>query len=243
MQNKLITIGQAARLLGVSIDTLRRWDRAGTLQAVRSSVRGYRLYSESDIAQYMNDNSQEAFLWAQSPHAKEPTEAVYCRTRDMFQGRLETMQSRLAKLTAHSAVSLVTAIAGEIGNNSFDHNLGNWPNISGIYFSYDLRRKTIVLADRGQGVLATLGRVRPELENDIEALRVAFTQTITGRAPEARGNGLKFVRSVTFNSPIELYFQTGAAYAYLNQTSSITIKEASTHINGCFAKIEFKKII
>ena len=32
-----LTLGQAARAIGVSLDTLRRWDRAGKLETVRDS--------------------------------------------------------------------------------------------------------------------------------------------------------------------------------------------------------------
>lgn len=52
-------------------------------------------------------------------------------------------------------------------------------------------------------------RVRPELETPEQALRVAFTEIVSGREPEARGNGLKYVRSVVFKNPINLLFQTG----------------------------------
>jgi len=34
----------------------------------------------------------------------------------------------------------------------------------------------------------------PELSTDEEAVRTAFTKVVSGRAPESRGNGLKFVR-------------------------------------------------
>ena len=41
--NEYLTVGEAAELLGVSKDTLRRWDRAGRLTARRHPVTGYRL--------------------------------------------------------------------------------------------------------------------------------------------------------------------------------------------------------
>jgi len=45
--------------------------------------------------------------------------------------------------------SLIVAITGEIGNNSFDHNLGKWPDEPGVFFGYDIAKGTVVLADRG----------------------------------------------------------------------------------------------
>ncbi len=52
---------------------------------------------------------------------------------------------------------------------------------------------TIIIADRGRGIMETLKKVKPGLANDMDALTVVFTERISGRAPEARGNGLKFV--------------------------------------------------
>ncbi len=244
MQNKLISIGKAARLLGVSIDTLRRWDRAGRLNSTRSAPRGHRYYRQSDIEEYLQDVDTIARSWAQASQAIELEQNVYCRTRDVFQARLETFQARLSRISSLTIVSLVTAAAGEIGNNSFDHNLGNWPDIPGIFFSYSMRTRKVVLADRGQGILTTLKRVRPELDNAEEALKVAFTETVSGRFPETRGNGLKFVRSIIVNNPFSLYFQTGNAYLYLKQyDKDVVIQKTKTPIRGCFVIIGFENLI
>jgi molybdopterin-binding protein len=43
-----LTLGEAARALGVSADTLRRWDRAGKLRTVRDA-RNRRLVPRSEI--------------------------------------------------------------------------------------------------------------------------------------------------------------------------------------------------
>lgn len=43
-----LTLGEAARALGVSADTLRRWDRAGKLRTVRDA-RNRRLVPEEEI--------------------------------------------------------------------------------------------------------------------------------------------------------------------------------------------------
>jgi molybdopterin-binding protein len=44
-----LSLGEAAAALGVSLDTLRRWDRAGRLQTVRDS-RNHRLVPASEIS-------------------------------------------------------------------------------------------------------------------------------------------------------------------------------------------------
>jgi molybdopterin-binding protein len=51
-----LTLGEAARALGVSADTLRRWDRAGKLRTVRDA-RNRRLVPESEVAR-LSDRPQ-----------------------------------------------------------------------------------------------------------------------------------------------------------------------------------------
>ncbi len=241
MQDKLLSIGQVAELLDVSIDTLRRWDAAGRLPSFRSGPLGHRFYQQSDIDQFLQKINIIARNWIETARPETPSPAMYCQTRDVFQARLEKLQAELTRLAQIEVVSLITAVAGEIGNNSFDHNLGNWPDIPGIFFSYSLRDRKVVLADRGQGVLTTLKRVRPELASSSEAMQVAFTETISGRYPEARGNGLKFVRSIIVKHPFSLYFQTGNAELYLKQgDNNLAIQQAKISINGCLATISFE---
>jgi excisionase family DNA binding protein len=46
---ELLTIKEAAELLGVSEQTLRRWDKAGKLRPKRHPINGYRLYSRNVV--------------------------------------------------------------------------------------------------------------------------------------------------------------------------------------------------
>jgi len=244
MRDKVITISKAARTLGISINTLRRWDASGRLKAIRKSPLGHRYYLQSYISEFVQDVDILARDWVTAPTSYEPKSEMYCRTRDVFQARLEKFQSRLTALAPLPTVSLITAVAGEIGNNSFDHNLGNWPDILGIFFSYSMRTRTVVLADRGLGILSTLLRVRPQLANSEEALKVAFTETVSGRYPEVRGNGLKFVRSIIIKNPFTLVFQTGDAILYLKKNDKdVDVKKADIFIRGCFVIIDFDSLI
>jgi len=44
-----LTVAEAAEVLGVSKDTLRRWDKAGKLPARRHPVTRYRLYLKQEL--------------------------------------------------------------------------------------------------------------------------------------------------------------------------------------------------
>jgi excisionase family DNA binding protein len=45
----LITIAEAARLLAVSLPTLRRWDESGKFKARRHPINSYRMYLRTDV--------------------------------------------------------------------------------------------------------------------------------------------------------------------------------------------------
>lgn len=240
MDNSLVSIGKASKLIGVSVDTLRRWDNGGKFSSVRIGRGGNRYFRSSDIDLFLGDFETLARKWASDTFPYEPDSEFYCMTRDIFQVRLERFGTDLAKNMNSNLASLVSAITGEIGNNSYDHNLGNWPDVLGIFFSYSLTEKKVVLADRGLGILTTLKKVRPKLLNHKEALKVAFTETLSGRAPENRGNGLKFVRNVITTNPIKLLFQTGNACIKLEQNQKdLKINLTKTSIPGCLAVVKY----
>lgn len=46
---KLLTIRQAAEILNVHVETLRRWDKSGKLKSRRINERGDRRYNPEDI--------------------------------------------------------------------------------------------------------------------------------------------------------------------------------------------------
>lgn len=245
MKLELLTIGQTSKILGVSVQTLRRWDDAGKLSSIRKKATGHRYYRKEDIENYIKSNVKDLFriarAWAANDSGVEPRPDFYCSNSSIFQARLSKLEGELKDAKRLNAIfPLISAITGEIGNNSFDHNLGNWPDVPGIFFAYNLRKRRIVLADRGQGILTTLRKVRPKLKNHQEALRVAFVEIVSARAPESRGNGLKFVREVVANNEISLFFQTGDARLKIKRKSyDLDIKKANINLQGCLALIKF----
>lgn len=242
LEKELLSISEVAELLGVSIDTLRRWDKNGKLPAFRPHPGSHRYYRRQDIESFLPRNLVlQVKNWVIASNSSKPDDSLYCETRDIFQARLSHMQAELVKLPSFENLSyLCVAIAGEIGNNSFDHNLGSWPDIAGIFFGYDIKKRHIVLADRGQGILKTLKRVKPQIKDYREALKVAFTEILSGRAPEARGNGLKFVKQIVANNPLKLQFQSGNAQLECDRHHpNLLIQKIHEAVYGCLAIIEF----
>ncbi len=236
------TIGETAKILNVSLDTLRRWDKNKTLIATRTTDGGDRYYSREAIESYLKNNLFEhGFLWATAIIGQEPFEVFYCQNSSIFQARLSSMERELSQLAfLKENYPLIVAITGEIGNNAFDHNIGNWPDVPGLFFGYNLKSKQIFLADRGQGILKTLKRVKPELSNDQDALTTAFTEILSGRSPESRGNGLKYVTRIIKMIPLKLLFQSGQAVINIDSVNSdIKPKIAEKKIPGCLALIKF----
>jgi len=54
-KSKLLRIKEAAEMLGVNPETLRRWDNEGRLKAVRMGKRGDRRYKIEDLQKIMDD--------------------------------------------------------------------------------------------------------------------------------------------------------------------------------------------
>lgn len=158
-----------------------------------------------------NPKIQKAFDWLALENGENflhPDE--HCSTRDVFQGRLEKMNTVLRdKNEFHEIASLIVVIVGEIGNNAFDHNLGNWRDAAGIYYIHDIAQRFVIIADRGLGIRTTLKRVRPDIQNDCQALTMAFKEIVTSRAPEKRGNGLKLVEKMVLALGMKLEVYSG----------------------------------
>lgn len=194
----------------------------------------YHVYMNKKDSQY-----QDVLGWAMEKEPRQISSDIFCQTRDVFQVRVDHALRDAIRVTKDENLShVLSAIAGEIGNNSFDHNLGNWSDVMGIYFKIDFENRIILLADRGQGILATIHRVRPDIIDDVGAIRVAFTEIISGRAPEKRGNGLKFVRDMIKTNNIKLKFYSGTTLCYI-YSDNISFSALNEPIRGTAAIIEF----
>lgn len=244
MDKRILTIGKAAKYLGVSVAALRLWSNEGKIKPATITPGGHRYYDLDDLDRFAKGIAILAKDWVYSQNPTEPQNEYYCPDAQSFQsrlGKLETLLKGTPELGEE--YSLISAIIGEMGNNSFDHNLGQWQDIRGIFFAYDMQKRTIVLADRGQGILKTLRRVRPQIKDDQEALKIAFTEVLSGRAPESRGNGLKFVRKIIKDEiksvPIKLYFQSGSASLTLERGHDYKMSASEKNIGGCLIIITY----
>ena len=52
---KLITISQAAEKIGVSPETLRRWDKTGKFKSQRHPINNYRVYTSDQVSQFIQE--------------------------------------------------------------------------------------------------------------------------------------------------------------------------------------------
>lgn len=153
-------------------------------------------------------------------------------TRDFFNARLQVYISETSKW-------LESAVIGELGNNTFDHNFQFLPGFPrGVFFDSSFQDEYIIIADFGIGVLGSLRTVYPEIESDLEAVEKAFTQRISGRYPEQRGNGLKFVIENVQNNSWNFFFQSGSACCNADE-SGYKFSESNTPLSGTLAILQF----
>jgi predicted site-specific integrase-resolvase len=57
--SEYLTVRKAAQMLGVSVSTLRNWDRRCKLQPVRHPLNGYRLYRLEDLEAILSTVAKE----------------------------------------------------------------------------------------------------------------------------------------------------------------------------------------
>jgi hypothetical protein len=122
---------------------------------------------------------------------------------------------------------------------SDDHNFvfeKNFP--CGVYCNLSHKQEYVVLADFGMGVRRSLLSVLPVINSDLEAVEIAFTKRISGRSPEQRGNGLKFVSETIRQNNWHLYFQSGNGSCLIDGQQVKFIGKTPS-ITGCLAILNF----
>lgn len=155
-------------------------------------------------------------------------------TRDIFDARLMTFTSR-------SNNWLLGAVIGEVGANTFDHNFMFRSDVpKGLFFDCESEPDFIYLCDFGAGLKTTLSRVVKSIENDSQAISTAFTEMVSGRAPEMRGNGLKFVITSVIQNGWSLYYQSGNAVCNADK-DGYYFSESDYYHDGCFCIISTKE--
>ena len=132
-------------------------------------------------------------------------EVMHCIYRDEFNARLDRFITMFKTFgLSESDAQRATAVVGELGNNVFDHNLGNWPTtISGCIIAAQHYPKTntieIAVGDPGIGFYGSLKTAFPNINSDIEAIKLGLAGN-TGRVGEIRGNGLKLIQQWTLQN-------------------------------------------
>ena len=59
MNDVLLTTSQAARLLGISVVTLRTWHKIGKLVPMIVTPMGWRLYAQSDLKKFKQAREED----------------------------------------------------------------------------------------------------------------------------------------------------------------------------------------
>ncbi len=158
-----------------------------------------------DELNYMDVASKLATIEISERENLDLHEIVHCRYADEFSARLGQFERMFRNFGLNDEdAKRALVIFGELGNNVFDHNLGNWPtNFSGsivVAQNYpQLKRIECVIADAGVGFLGSLRAAFPTLRNNLEAIQKGLEGS-TGRIGETRGNGLKTIQNWTINN-------------------------------------------
>ncbi len=133
-------------------------------------------------------------------------EILHCNFRDALEARLG---SKIRRMFSHFGLNedeepMATSLVGELGNNVFDHNDGQWPtSVRGAIILAQMnpqkRSAEVVVADPGIGFSGSLKALNPNIESDVDAIKLGLTG-VTGRVGEPRGQGLQIVKNWTIKN-------------------------------------------
>lgn len=158
-----------------------------------------------DELNYMDAASKLAAIQISERENLDLHEITHCRYADEFNARLGQFERMFRNFGLNDEdAKRALVIFGELGNNVFDHNLGNWPtNFSGsivVAQNYpEEKRIECVIADAGVGFFGSLRAAFPDLHSDLEAIQKGL-EGYTGRIGETRGNGLKTIQNWTIKN-------------------------------------------
>src|SRR3989338_4382656 len=91
---KKVRIGEAARILNVSVQTLRNWEKSGKLLAERSKGK-QRYYSLQNLHKLTLNLQMLGLAWAKSSSPPELPSEYYCERSDRFTSRVAKMGAEL----------------------------------------------------------------------------------------------------------------------------------------------------
>lgn len=166
---EILSLSDAAAFLGVSKQTLRRWDKSGRLQAVRHPVNGYRYYRRSDLEAVRVGHRSPPSMPTTAPHLfqtvpadveanpklREPQKVAHRRIREHFATSTDPVIVQIPVGCGKTGV-IATAPLG-IANGRV---LVITPNVTirqGVFESLDLAstnnfwRKTAAISDFSRG--------------------------------------------------------------------------------------------
>lgn len=243
-KNLLLPMGEAAKLLDISLSTLRRLDKRGIIDSVRNVNWGKRYFFKADLLNLKYDGYKLAKEWVKPgfhPNPKKFKDFYYSSEASLSGQVFITTREMLRGIMSDDHISVIISAVMELVSNAFYHNQGQWPDIEGALYVFDRTGRRIIIADRGVGLLKNLKLVRKSLNSHAEALRLGFTEQISSRGAEGhRGYGLIHVRNCVERELERLVYQTGNARLEVRASdSNIYIDEVSNPIQGCLAIIEF----
>ena len=102
MDDQFVSIGKAAKMIGMSIEGLRKWEAAGILIPVRT-LTNQRRYRVTDLRALMGEDP--------SPAARDTRCILYARVSTRKQQEAGTLDRQLGRLTSFAAEQHWTVIA------------------------------------------------------------------------------------------------------------------------------------
>ena len=134
---KKYSIGQFAKEIGVTVQTLRNWDKASKLKPQHVSPSGHRYYSQQQL---------EYFLGLHSPQSESRITIGYCRVsshkqKDDLQRQIENMETYL--LSQGNPYKIIKDVGSGINYNKKGLN-----ELIDLVLNYKVDRVVVLYKDR-----------------------------------------------------------------------------------------------